>query len=105
MTQHESAEVKALKEEIEALKSDLSKLSETLQQLAAAKTKEKLEDVKEQILSKIPEEQKEQMAAIKTEGEKAVEAIKAQQEEHPMGTLLVAVGIGFLMGKVFGTKN
>jgi len=105
MAPQESAEVKALKAEIEALKNDLSKLSETLQQIAAAKTKEKLEDVKEQILSKIPEDQKEKMEALKAEGEKAVEAIKTQQEQHPMGTLLVAAGIGFLMGKMFGTKS
>ena len=105
MAQQESAEVKALKAEIEALKKDLSQLSETLQQLAAAKAKEKLGDVKEQILSQIPEEQKEKIAAIKAEGEKAVEAIKVQQQEHPMGTLLVAAGIGFLIGKLFGSKS
>ena len=105
MTQRESAEVKALKDEIEALKNDLSKLSETLQQIAAAKAKEKLEDVKEQILSKIPEDQKEKMETIKAEGEKAIEAIKTQQEQHPMGTLLVVAGIGFLLGKMLGTKS
>jgi len=105
MAPQESAEVKALKAEIEALKNDLSKLSDTLQQLAAAKAKEKFDDVKEEILSKIPDEQKEKIEAIKAEGEKAVEAIKTQQEQHPMGTLLVAIGVGFLMGKMFGSKS
>jgi len=105
MAPQESAEVKALKAEIEALKNDLAKLGDTLQQLAAAKAKEKFDDVKEQILSQIPDEQKEKLEAIKAEGEKAVEAIKTQQQQHPMGTLLVAVGIGFLMGKMFGMKS
>lgn len=105
MAPQESAEVKALKAEIETLKKDLSKLSGTLQQLAASKAKEKFDDTKEQILSQIPDEQKEKIEAIKTEGEKAAEAIKAQQQEHPMGTLLVAAGIGFLVGKVLGTKS
>ena len=105
VTQHESAEIKALKQEIEALKNDLSKLSDTLQQVAATKAKETLEDVKEQILSQIPEDQKEKLEALKAEGEKTIEAIKAQQQQHPMSTLLVAAGIGFLMGKLFGTKQ
>jgi ElaB/YqjD/DUF883 family membrane-anchored ribosome-binding protein len=105
VTQHESAEIKALKEEIETLKNDLSKLSGTLQQIAETKAKEKFEEVKEQILSQIPEDQKEKIEALKAEGEKAVEAVKTQQEQHPVGTLLVAAGIGFLMGKMFGTKH
>ena len=105
MAPQESAEVKALKAEIEALKNDLSKLSDTLQQLAAIKAKEKMQDVKEEILSHIPEDQKEKIEAIKAEGEKAVAAMKTQQEQHPMGMLLIAAGIGFLMGKMFGTKS
>jgi ElaB/YqjD/DUF883 family membrane-anchored ribosome-binding protein len=105
MAPQESAEIKALKQEIEALKNDLSKLTETLQQIAAAKAKEKAEDIKEEILSKIPDDQKEKIEALRAEGEKAVDAIKTQQEQHPMGTLLVAAGIGFLIGKVFGTKS
>ncbi|MEJ2469479.1 MAG: hypothetical protein P8Y51_10580, partial [Campylobacterales bacterium] len=105
MAPQESAEIKALKQEIEALKNDLSKLTETLQQIAAAKEKEKAENIKEEILSKIPDDQKEKIEALRAEGEKAVDAIKTQQEQHPMGTLLVAAGIGFLIGKVFGTKD
>ncbi len=105
MTQHESAEIKALKAEIAALKNDLSKLSGTLQQIAETKAKEKLEEVKEQVLSKIPDEQKEKIEALKAEGEKVAEAIKIQQEQHPLGTLVAAVGIGFLIGKLFGTKS
>lgn len=105
MAQQESAEIKALKVEIETLKADLAKLTDTLQKIAAAKTKEKFEDAKEQILSQIPDEQKEKIEALKAEGEKAVDAIKAQQEQHPMGTLLIAAGLGFLIGKMFGTKH
>ncbi|MEJ2501597.1 MAG: hypothetical protein P8Y65_10875 [Campylobacterales bacterium] len=105
MAPQESAEIKALKQEIEAQKNDLSKLTETLQQIAAAKAKEKAENIKEEILSKIPDDQKEKIEALRAEGEKAVDAIKTQQEQHPMGTLLVAAGIGFLIGKVFGTKD
>ena len=105
MTQHESAEITALKDEIEALKQDLSKIGETLQQIVAAKAKEKMETVKEDLLAKIPDDQKEKLEALKAEGEKAVEAIKTQQERHPVGTLLVAAGIGFLLGKLFGSKS
>jgi len=105
VTQHENAEIKALKEEIEALKNDLSKLSGTLQQITAAKAKETLEDVKEELLSQIPEAQKEKIEALKAEGERAVEAIRSQQEQHPLGTLLVAAGIGFLVGKLLGSKH
>ncbi|WP_456322372.1 DUF883 family protein [Hydrogenimonas sp.] len=105
MTQTESKEIKELKTEIEALKNDLSRLTETLADIAQKKTKEKSEAVKEQILSQIPEEQLEQIETLKAQGEEIIETVKSQQAQHPMGTLALAAGIGFLLGKLLGTKS
>jgi ElaB/YqjD/DUF883 family membrane-anchored ribosome-binding protein len=105
MTQQESKEIKELKAEIEALKKDLSTLTETLSEIAQKSVKEKSEEVTEKILSQIPEDQLEQIENLKAQGEEIIETVKAQQAQHPMGTLAVAAGIGFLLGKLFGTKS
>ena len=99
------ADVEALKKEIETLKQDLLRLTETVGKVGESKLKESVDEVKEKIVSQIPPEQLEQLEAAKVQGEEALEAIKRQQKEHPVGTLLVAAGIGFLLGKVLGGRD
>ncbi|BDY13319.1 DUF883 family protein [Hydrogenimonas cancrithermarum] len=99
------AEVEALKKEIEILKKDLLRLTETLGKVGEETIKSSVEDVKEKISAQIPEERLEQIEALKSQGEEAIEAIRQQQKEHPVGTLLLAAGIGFLLGKVLGGKS
>ena len=96
------ADVEALKKEIETLKQDLLRLTETVGKVGESKLKESVDEVKEKIVSQIPPEQ---LEAAKVQGEEALEAIKRQQKEHPVGTLLVAAGIGFLLGKVLGGRD
>ena len=98
-------DVEALKKEIETLKKDLLKLTETLGKIGEEKIRSSVDGVKEKITSQIPQEQLEQLEAVKAQGEEALEAIKKQQKGHPVGTLLVAAGIGFLLGKVLGGKS
>ncbi|WP_201351843.1 DUF883 family protein [Hydrogenimonas urashimensis] len=99
------ADVEALKKEIETLKKDLLRLTETVGKVGEAKLRESLDGVKERIASEIPPEQLEKFDALKDQGEEAIEAIRRQQKEHPVGTLLVAAGVGFLLGKILGGKN
>ncbi|BBG66629.1 hypothetical protein NNO_1926 [Hydrogenimonas sp.] len=105
MTKNESAQIDELKKEIEALKNDLSKLTQTLGRIGEEKIKSSAEDIKEQILSQIPKEQLEQLKEAGAKSEEILEAIKDQQQKHPAGTLLVAAGIGFLLGRVLGGKS
>ncbi|WP_456403604.1 hypothetical protein [Hydrogenimonas sp.] len=105
MTKQEATEMKELKREIETLKEDLAKLTQTLQKVAESKVKETAEDLQKQILSQIPEEQLEKLEEAKRKGEEVIETLKEQQEKHPAGTLLVAAGIGFLLGRVLGGKS
>ena len=98
-------DVEALRKEIETLKKDLLKLTETLGKIGEEKIRSSVDEVKEKVVSQIPKEQLEQLEAVKAQGEEAIEMIKQQQKEHPVGTLLVAAGIGFLLGKVLGGKS
>jgi len=95
----------ALKKEIEALKKDILRLTETLGKVGEQKIRSSVEDVREKIEARIPEAQLEQLEALKKQSEEAMETIRQQQKEHPLGTLLVAAGIGFLLGRVLGGKN
>ncbi len=105
MTKSESDRIEELKREIEALKSDLSKLTQTLGKIGEEKIKSSAEEIKEQILSQIPKEQLKQLEEAKEKGEEVLETLKEQQQKHPAGTLLVAAGIGFLLGRVLGGKS
>ncbi|WP_353661334.1 hypothetical protein [Hydrogenimonas sp. SS33] len=101
-TTMETNDVEALKAEIETLKRDLLKLTETLGKMGEEKIRSAAEGAKEKVVSQIPPEQMEQLEALQEQGAKAMEMIKKQQKENPVGTLLVAAGIGFLLGKIMG---
>ncbi|WP_456451326.1 hypothetical protein [Hydrogenimonas sp.] len=93
-----------LQKEIEALKADLMRLTDTLAKMGEETIKSAAGEAKEKIAAQIPEEQLERLEALKSRGEEALEAIKQQQKEHPLGTLLVAAGIGFLLGRAMGGR-
>ncbi len=105
MTKNETVEVEELKREIEKLKEDLSKLTQTLGKVGEEKIRGSVEEIKEQVLSQIPKEQLERLEEVKAKSEELLEAVKEQQQKHPAGTLLVAAGIGFLLGRVLGGKS
>ncbi len=105
MTKNESAQIDELKKEMEALKKDISKLTQTLGKITEEKIKSSAGDIKDQILSQIPKEQLEQLEEARVKSEEVLETLKEQQQKHPAGTLLVAAGIGFLLGKVLGGKS
>ena len=99
------AGVAELKKEIETLKEDLLKLTKAFEKVGEEKIKRAVGDVKERIAEKIPREQLEKLESVKAQGEEAIEVLKKQQKEHPLGTLLVAIGIGFLMGRLMGGNH
>ena len=100
-----NATVDELKKEIETLKKDLVNLTRAFEKAGQEKLKQTVGDVKDRIAEKIPREQLERLEKVKAQGEDALKALKKQQKEHPLGTLLVAIGIGFLMGKLMGGND
>ena len=100
----ETPSTEELQKQIEALRQDLLRITDTLAKMGKEKIEEAAGEAKEKIAEQIPEEQLRQIEALKAQGEEALEALKQQQKEHPMGTLLVAAGIGFLLGRVLGGR-
>ena len=99
------AKVEELKKEIETLKKNLVNLTKAFEKAGEEKVKETVGSVKDKITERISNEQLERLEKVKEQGEDALEAIKRQQKEHPLGTLLVAIGIGFLLGKLMGGND
>ncbi|WP_457595811.1 hypothetical protein [Hydrogenimonas sp.] len=97
-------ENEALKREVEALKRDLAKLSETLAKMGERKFEEGVAAAKVRAAETVGDEPIERIRELADEGEALVEALKKQHKEHPLGTLLVAAGIGFLLGRALGGR-
>ncbi len=104
-TQVERTDTEALEKEIAALKEDVRRLTQTLARLGGETLKASAEEMGEKIASQMPPQQREQLEALKEEGSRALAAIKSRQEDHPFVALLVAAGIGFLLGKTLGGRD
>jgi ElaB/YqjD/DUF883 family membrane-anchored ribosome-binding protein len=100
----EAPSTEELQRQIEALRQDLLRITDTLAKMGKERIEEAAGEAKEKIAERIPEEQLRQIEALKAQGEEALEALKRQQKEHPIGTLLVAAGVGFLLGKALGGR-
>jgi len=110
--------------EIEALKIEIQKLSQTIEELKNNKNDEirktiqeyipkdlvsEFKELKEKILQKVPLEKveeikgkiEEKLPVIKEEGEQIVENVTEFTRKNPLMSLGIALGVGFLIGKVF----
>ena len=97
------SDVEALKEEIETLKEDLKRLTQTLAEVGERKLESAAKEAASEAYERIPPETRERLEALAAQGTEVLEEIKKRQKEHPLGTLLIAAGIGFLLGKAFGS--
>ncbi len=99
----EREETGELKKEVEALKRDLLALTHALGKRGKESLAESAEEIKNRLMEKIPKEQLEKMEGMKERGEEVLETLKKQQEAHPVGTVLFALALGFLIGKAWGS--
>lgn len=83
-------ELKELKEEFSALKSELSKISKTVSHLAKSATDEGRSRIRA-----TADQSREQVR--ETWG-----AFEKEVEERPMTSIALALGVGFILGKVLG---
>mgnify|MGYP000075067739 FL=1 len=86
-------ELDALKEELGTIRADLAELKGPMKNIAIA-LKENLAEALGTGLEK-----------AKTTGKKAVEAVETTVEDKPLQSLLVAFGVGLLLGKLLDVSN
>lgn len=85
------SDVEALRNDFKQVKEDLVELTKTLSQLTSKQANESLDDLK-QARDKI-ETQLRQVAG------EARDTLEARVKDQPLGTLLIAFGVGLLIGK------
>ncbi len=97
-------ELEKLKADIAQLRSDLGSLNETVREAgrerlaeARARAREKAEDTREALKTKVDE-------ALAT-GQKVVEDLDARVTQNPMGSLLAAFGVGFVIAQLMNWSS
>lgn len=92
-----------IQEEVQALKSDIAKIRTDIQDLISQLKeigKQKIDEVRDSFESELSE-QKERVRAttgrVKARGREAADEIEFQIGEHPLGSLVTAFGIGYLL--------
>lgn len=81
-------EIKELKAELASLRSDMTDIGDTLAKMARSSASEGREKVKEAT------------DYSRDQAKQAVGAFEKEVEERPMTSLAVALGIGFVLGKL-----
>jgi ElaB/YqjD/DUF883 family membrane-anchored ribosome-binding protein len=87
-------EVDALRADLQKLAADIKGLTKTVGKRTAAEASEGLEHIKE------TGEQLE--ARLRKAADEAKSSLETQVKERPLGTLLIAFGLGLLFGKSIG---
>jgi ElaB/YqjD/DUF883 family membrane-anchored ribosome-binding protein len=84
-------EVEALRTDLKQIKTDLLGLSKTIGQITMGEAAEKLHDIK-QARDQVEDRVRRAAGEAKT-------TLEEQVKEKPLGTLLVAFGLGLLLGR------
>ena len=109
MTTEANKEIENIKQDLAELRKDIKGLSSALKNLGKQKvdeTTEKIEEKKDDLLDSFSlAEIKERLDELKGEGEDAVAVIRQQAEKNPVGTLLTAMGVGLLLGRLLSSGN
>lgn len=109
MTAEANREIDNIKDDLAELKKDIKGLTSALTDLGkdrVSETAEKIGEKKDDLLDSLSlAEIKERLAELKGEGEDALDVVRDQVEKYPAGTLLAAVGVGVLIGKLLGGSS
>ena len=104
-TKDTSATVEDIQRDVQALRDDLAKLAGQVSELLSASGGEALAGIKERI-SRMHDELDETMSDVGERGREALsevgehlsDALQDSIEQHPLTTIALAVGLGFLFG-------
>ena len=109
MTAEANREIDNIKDDLAELKKDIKGLTKALTDLGKERVSEtagKIGEKKDDLLDSLSlAEIKERLADLKGEGEDALDVVRDQVEKYPAGTLLAAVGVGVLIGKLLGGSS
>ena len=109
MATETNKEVENIKQDLADLKNDIKGLTKALKDLGKQRvdeTAEKLSEQKNDLLDNFSlAEIKQRLEELKDDSEDAVDVVRQQVEKNPLGTLLAAVGVGILLGKLLSTGN
>jgi len=109
MTTEANKELENIKGDLADLKEDIKGLTNALKDLGKQRVDEAAEKIgkkKDDLLDSCSlAEIRERLEGLKNEGEDAIDLVRQQVEKYPAATLLAAVGIGVLIGKLLSAGN
>ena len=88
------SDVEALRADFKQVKEDLVELTKTLTQLTSRQASESIDDLKER--------RDRLEAQLRSAATEARDTLEQRVKDQPLGTLLIAFGIGLLIGKSAG---
>ncbi len=100
MEKNGSNEAIELKKEIEALKRDFLKLGDSLEKIVSEKIEKNFEDIKESVKDKISQDNLEKLDDLKIKSKNMTDLLKTEHEAHPLLSIMVAAGVGYIVGKI-----
>lgn len=90
-------EVEVLKEDIARLREDIASLAAAVLGDASARVNDKTQEARDEFTGKVSE-------GI-DRGKQFLDNLDAQVTRHPVGSVLVAFGVGLLLAKILGSGN
>ena len=103
-TKTDSEEINTLKEDIARLREDIANLASTVLDAAS----DTLDDAKDKVSSKSQEAGDDFMGKVNEgldQGRQFMDDLDARVTRHPVGSVLVAFGVGLLLAKILGSGD
>jgi hypothetical protein len=94
--------------DMEAMSQEIARMREDIAALAASMKNQAVSGVGEQEAFPEGDEQfrwadiRTSLDEARTRGEKALKDLSAEVERHPLGSIAAAIGVGFILAKIFG---
>ncbi len=100
-------DVEALKSEFESLRADVASLADNLQQFLNQQSERTAHDTEDEGNEQSPDEAlnewealRERFEAARAGGEQAVHELRSEVEQHPLASIGIALGVGYLLAKL-----
>lgn len=97
-------ELQTLKDDVAKLRSDVADLVAMFKDLGVQKVHETRDSIEEEL-----RDQREKLRAefdrVRERGKGAVDEFEQQVNKHPLGSLLTAFGVGYIIAKMSGGKS
>ena len=88
-----------LKDELKAIRADFANLLETVKAMGQEQADAALDSAREAV-DTVAEQVRSKAADAQKRGEAAAEEVEAMITRHPLTSILVAIGLGYLVGRM-----